>query len=29
MGWCSWYAYYAEVTEQDIKENVASGQNLT
>lgn len=23
MGWCSWYAYYAEVTEQDIKENVA------
>lgn len=22
LGWCSWYAYYAEVTEQNIEENV-------
>lgn len=23
IGWCSWYAYYAEVTEQNIAQNVA------
>lgn len=23
VGWCSWYAYYADVTEQNIKQNVA------
>lgn len=23
LGWCSWYAYYAEVTEQHIEKNVA------
>ncbi|MGF1723952.1 glycoside hydrolase family 36 protein [Photobacterium nomapromontoriensis] len=23
VGWCSWYAYYANVTEQNIKQNVA------
>ncbi|MFM2589398.1 glycoside hydrolase family 36 protein [Vibrio sp. TBV020] len=22
LGWCSWYAYYAEVTEQNIEDNV-------
>lgn len=22
LGWCSWYAYYAEVNEQDIRDNV-------
>ncbi|MCV6037674.1 Sip1-related alpha-galactosidase, partial [Escherichia coli] len=22
IGWCSWYAYYADVTEQNVLENV-------